>query len=193
MKLTRSCLSRRCLSVLCFLSIAFTAIPRLQAEDWPTYYHDYSRSGVTAEKLTGYLEDKWVWKSRFRPAPAWDEPAKWDGWHRVFGLKNRQEYDKAFHVAIVGDVVYFGSSVEDKVYALNLKTGEELWRFYTEGPVRLAPTVANGKVYVGADDGFVYCLDGATGELVWKKMTGKDVGGRAFRRKGGRPTRERAC
>ena len=174
MKLTRSCLSRRCLSVLCFLSIAFTAIPRLQAEDWPTYYHDYSRSGVTAEKLTGYLEDKWVWKSRFRPAPAWDEPAKWDGWHRVFGLKNRQEYDKAFHVAIVGDVVYFGSSVEDKVYALNLKTGEELWRFYTEGPVRLAPTVANGKVYVGADDGFVYCLDGATGELVWKKMTGKE-------------------
>ncbi|MEZ6045628.1 MAG: PQQ-binding-like beta-propeller repeat protein [Planctomycetaceae bacterium] len=90
-----------------------------------------------------------------------------------FGLKNRQEYDKAFHVAIVGDMVYFGSSVEDKVYALNLKTGEEVWRFYTEGPVRLAPTVANGKVYVGADDGYIYCLNSTDGQLVWKARPGK--------------------
>ncbi|MCA9039044.1 MAG: PQQ-like beta-propeller repeat protein [Planctomycetaceae bacterium] len=152
----------------------FNLLTVSRAEDWPTYYHDYSRSGVTTEKLNGFLEEKWVWKSRHRPSPAWDEPAKWDGWHRVFGLKNRQEYDKAFHVAIVGDVVYFGSSVEDKVFALNLKTGEELWRFYTEGPVRLAPTVADGKVYVGADDGYVYCLNSADGKLIWKKQTGKE-------------------
>ncbi|MEZ6045629.1 MAG: hypothetical protein R3C11_08645 [Planctomycetaceae bacterium] len=58
-----------------------------QAEDWPTYYHDYNRSGVTSEKLRGFLEEKWSWKSRFRPSPAWDEPAKWDGWHRVFWIE----------------------------------------------------------------------------------------------------------
>ncbi|QDU81650.1 Serine/threonine-protein kinase AfsK [Polystyrenella longa] len=155
-----------------FTGLAFCTVS--SGEDWPTYYHDYSRSGVTSESLKGYLEEKWAWKSRYRPQPAWDEPAKWDGWHRVFGLKNRQEYDKAFHVAIVGDTVFFGSSVEDKVYALNSKTGEELWRFYMEGPVRLAPTVVDNKVYVGADDGFVYCLNSADGKLIWKKQTGTE-------------------
>ena len=32
------------------------------------------------------------------------------------------------------------------------------------GPVRLAPAVADGKVYAGSDDGFVYCLDARTGQ-----------------------------
>ena len=43
-----------------------------------------------------------------------------------------------------------------------------LWAFTTEGPIRLAPTVTQGRVYAGSDDGCVYCLDAASGTLLWK-------------------------
>ena len=36
------------------------------------------------------------------------------------------------------------------------------------GPIRLAPTIADGRVYFGSDDGRVYCLDAKSGELVWQ-------------------------
>jgi hypothetical protein len=34
--------------------------------------------------------------------------------------------------------------------------------------VRLAPAIDGGKAYFGSDDGCVYCVDAATGELAWK-------------------------
>jgi outer membrane protein assembly factor BamB len=30
----------------------------------------------------------------------------------------------------------------------------------------------NGKVFVGSDDGYAYCLDAASGKLVWKLRAG---------------------
>ena len=44
----------------------------------------------------------------------------------------------------------------------------EKWKFYTEGPVRCAPACWRGRVYAGSDDGYLYCLDGQTGHVVWK-------------------------
>ena len=98
----------------------------------------------------------------------------WDGWSKVHNLTNRQVFDKAFHVAVVDGAVFFGSSVDDKVYCLDAGTGASRWEFFTEGPVRLAPTVVEGRVYVGSDDGYVYCLDAATGNLIWKHAPGGD-------------------
>ncbi len=46
------------------------------------------------------------------------------------------------------------------------------WQFRTDAPVRLVPTYADGRVYFGADDGYVYCLRGADGQLVWKLRAG---------------------
>jgi len=54
------------------------------------------------------------------------------------------------------------------VQCLDAVTGEVKWVFFAGGPVRMAPTVVNGKVYTGADDGTVYCLDAATGLELWK-------------------------
>lgn len=38
----------------------------------------------------------------------------------------------------------------------------------TGGPVRLAPAVVDGRVYVGSDDGCAYCLDASDGSVVWQ-------------------------
>jgi len=143
-----------------------------RADDWPTYNHDPARSAVSAEELPASLAESWVFRSHYPPRPAWDEPATWDGWNKVYRLKNRQTFDKAFHVAVVDDAVYFASSSDDKVYCLDAGDGSLRWQFFTEGPVRLAPTVSEGRVYIGSDDGSVYCLDAKTGALIWKQFLG---------------------
>jgi len=87
----------------------------------------------------------------------------------VYNLKPRQIFDRAFHTVIVGDRVYFGSSATDKVHCLDAKTGVELWSFFSDGPVRLAPTVVGDLLYFGSDDGCIYCLKADSGDLVWKQ------------------------
>lgn len=143
-----------------------------QAADWPTYRMDYSRSGVTSESLGSELTSAWNFQSHLPPRPAWQGEAKWDGWNKVYDLKARQIFDRAFHAIIAQDHVYFGSSVDDQVYCLNAETGEVVWKFYTEGPIRLAPCYSAGKLYFGSDDGLVYCVKAQTGELIWSQRPG---------------------
>jgi len=138
------------------------------ADDWPTFGHDNQRSGVTGERLELPLTESWVFEATHRPQPAWPGPAKQDFWHHLDNLRPTVTYDRVFHVVGTGDTVYFGSSADDKVYALDAATGQQRWAFFTEGPVRLAPTVVAGRVYVGSDDGCVYCLSAGDGSLVWK-------------------------
>jgi len=130
--------------------------------------HDKHRSGVTDEQLQLPLEESWVYKALHRPQPAWPEPAKQDFWHKQFNLRSTVAYDRAFHVVGAGDTIYFASSADDKIYALDSTSGNERWTFFTEGPVRLAPCISDGKVYAASDDGYVYCLSAQDGSLIWK-------------------------
>ncbi len=158
-----------------FLLLAATLGTSLFATDWPTYRGDYARSGVSPDALPANPTEAWVWNSPQPPQPAWQGEAKWDGYNKVFDMKPRQIFDRAFHAVVAQGRVYFGSSADDKVYCLDAKTGREIWSFYTEGPVRLAPTIADGRAYFGSDDGYVYCLDAATGQLGWQvRATPKD-------------------
>lgn len=138
------------------------------AGSWPTHRSDTSRSGVTQEQLEFPLKEAWVFESKYPPQPAWSGPARRDGWHKTENLKPRVIFDWAYHVVADENSLYFGSSADDKIYCLDAETGTERWSFFTDGPVRLAPTLDNGKVYVGSDDGKVYCLSAPDGSLVWK-------------------------
>ena len=89
--------------------------------------------------------------------------------HELF---NRIRFDDVFHVAISGGHVFFGSSVDGRVMCREVASGKEVWSFFTNAPVRLAPMIADGKVYVGSDDGYAYCLDAASGKVVWKLRAG---------------------
>ena len=87
-------------------------------------------------------------------------------------MKSRQIFDYAYHPVIADGLLYYGSSADDKIYCLDAATGEQRWTFFTEGPVRLAPTIAEGRVFVGSDDGHAYCLEAKSGTLVWKTQLG---------------------
>jgi outer membrane protein assembly factor BamB len=155
-------------SLFILLIAAFVNSGTTRGEDWPTFMHDNQRSGVTSEQLQPPLKQCWVFTSAHEPQPAWPPPAQQDFWHRSYNLRATVTYDRAFHVVLTGDMVFFGSSADDKVYALDARTGQQRWTFFTEAPVRLAPSVSGNKVYVGSDDGFIYCLSRDNGSLIWK-------------------------
>ena len=157
---------------LCLFSILFLMASAVSATDWPTYRHDNARTGSTSESVVrpGGLVEHWVYESFYAPRPAWSGPAERP--REGFRQRPRVIFDDAFQVAVAGDTVYFGSSVDNKVYALDAATGEECWSFFTDGPIRLAPTVCENRVFVGSDDGFVYCLDADDGTLLWKVRGG---------------------
>lgn len=142
---------------------------------WPTYRHDSRRSGASSEELTLPLQEAWNHKAAQTPRPAWPElPAVKDVFRRVNPLGPTTTFDRALHVAVAAGRVYYGSSADDSIYCLDATTGSILWSFTTEGPVRLAPVVVDGKVYAGSDDGCVYCLKADDGQLVWRHRGGPE-------------------
>jgi len=83
---------------------------------------------------------------------------------------------------VVIDGVLFTSSTWSKVYALDAKTGRELWSFDPQVPgewarnaccdvVNRGVAVWHGKVYVGTLDGRLIALDANSGKPVWQQDT----------------------
>lgn len=134
------------------------------------YLHDAARSGFTEEKIQMPLAREWVHVSVSEPENAWAPPIP----RVVEGNRevDRVDFDHAFQVVADGESVYFGSSSSDQVYCLDLASGNTRWTFFTDGPVRLAPSLAGGRLYFGSDDGFVYCLNTVDGKLIWKQLLG---------------------
>ena len=141
----------------------------LWAENWPTYRRDNQRSGRTAETIAAKtLQLRWVWRSAHPPRPAWAGPAKQDASNKIRGLRSMRTYDPVFHMIAANDSLFFGSSVNGAVYNLDTRTGRRRWMFFTDGPIRIAPSYADDRVYFGSDDGHAYCVRANDGTLVWK-------------------------
>lgn len=141
----------------------------VSAEDWPTYQRDNQRSALTTEKLNVPLNSQWILTPRQKPNASWEEsPAKQDFWQGFKDLKPRSLFDRANYVSAAGKNIYFGSSSDDMVCCRDLESSEERWVFFTEGPVRFAPTIYEGKAYFGSDDGNIYCVNAENGNLIWK-------------------------
>ena len=145
------------------------AVSTLFAEDWPTFRHDDMRSGISSENLNlKQLRPAWSWQSSTSPNMAWGRPAKIDAYKKLETLPAMRMYDAAFHTIVAASKLYFCSSVDNALHCINANTGKELWRYITHAPLHIAPTFANGKIYFGSDDGFVYCVDAEKGGLIWK-------------------------
>jgi len=80
---------------------------------------------------------------------------------------------------IVVDGTLYTSGAWGVVYALDAKTGKEIWRYDPDvdgnyarraccDVVNRGVQVWKGKVYVGVLDGYLVCLDAATGKVIWK-------------------------
>ncbi len=156
------------------LALTLAVCCPVAAEDWPTYRHDNRRSGVTAEAISpGALEEAWVYRAPAPPQPAWHGPAKWDAYAGIENLRSMRDYDPVFYTVAVDGTLYFGSSVEDAVIALDTAGGKERWRFSVGGPVRIAPAWHGGRLYFGADDGYARCISDDGAQTVWQYKPAK--------------------
>jgi outer membrane protein assembly factor BamB len=110
-----------------------------------------------------------------------------DGW--VYALARRTgrlrwKHDTGARIrasVAVADGRVFAGTAGGRLHALDLLTGEERWVFETSGvgldsadfgydrrTLQSSPAVADGIVYVGARDGFLYAVDALTGTLRWR-------------------------
>lgn len=74
---------------------------------------------------------------------------------------------------IVDSKMIIVGSMSNTVFALQVNSGDLLWKFETGGQVWSSPSYNGNKIFIGCDDGFLYCLD-QDGKLLWKiKLNGK--------------------
>ncbi len=150
-----------CRGLLCSFAVVFLgAVASTNAADWPAYRGDAARSGLSRETLPAPLSVRWTYKPLQAPAPAWPEPGR---------ELNRMSFDYCNCLCAADGMVYFGSSADHTVRALDLATGQRRWLFFAGGPVRFAPTVSRGCLFFVSDDGYAYCLDARSGNLLWRR------------------------
>lgn len=135
-------------------TLAFTTACSLsQADDWPMWRHDAGRTGVSSQPMLATPHLHWI--QQLPPlTPAY--------------RNSRLQFDAGYEPVVAGKTLVVGSSRNDSVTAYSTETGDERWRYYTEGPVRFAPVLWQGRVIFGSDDGHLYCLSLSDGALLWK-------------------------
>ncbi len=164
--------------VFAIVLLVFVFPGGLYGQAWNTFRRDHARSGQSdIEFNASALEESWKWESPLPPQTAWDGPARWDAFNRIRDLPAMRQYDACFHPVCDGEsAIYFGSSSQDSLFALNLKTGTQHWSYVAGGPIRLAPTIDGDRILFGCDDGYVYCLNRQSGKLVWKFNPSRHAG-----------------
>jgi outer membrane protein assembly factor BamB len=123
------------------------------------YLGNIARTGYVDAHLLREPVMVWRYDQKHAPVHAWDEPMR-----EVQYI----DFDYVDQPALANGTLYFGSSADHKVYALDLATGQERWTFFTGGPVRCAPVPRGERVFASSDDGFLYCLSAADGKELWR-------------------------
>jgi len=145
----------RLLIVVASIATSLAAWPaEARGEDWPGWGYDAAHTAVTPQKLPAKLYAQWV---RRYPPPtvAWPD-------------QDRLRFDTAHHPVVMGQMMFIASSRTDSITAIDTVGGQEEWTFTSDGPMRFAPTVGRGRVYAASDDGYLYCLNAASGQLIWR-------------------------
>ncbi|MFC2075920.1 PQQ-binding-like beta-propeller repeat protein [candidate division KSB1 bacterium] len=149
--------SRILISVTGLLALAFSGGRPAMCADWPMWRFDTARSAVSPEELPDRL--RLAWERVYSPrVPVWDDALNHD----------LMPYDTVFEPVVAGKTIFLGFNDSDKLVALDTESGQELWSFYCDGPVRLPPVTADGRVFFVSDDGHLYCLNTSDGSLLWK-------------------------
>jgi outer membrane protein assembly factor BamB len=137
--------------VMLFLTAVTTAIS-VNAGDWPTFHYDVARTGYTASLAPNTPVS--LWNSTL-PNAIYSSPVVFNG------------------------KVYVGCD-NDKIYAMDAKTGNQLWNFTMNNRIRGTPTVARlsgesfDRVYVACDGNWFCCINASTGQQIWINYVWQD-------------------
>ncbi len=142
------------LFAIILLAAAMLALPSSASQgstdEWPTFHHDWARSGYTTSEVPDDLQLLWLFDSGEDIASS---PAVSDG--RVFFVSGS-------HVVGSKNGVIYALDAEDGSFIWSYETGN---RLLSDAP---SPTIVNGTTYVGSWDNNLYALNAKNGELLWK-------------------------
>ncbi|MQA17248.1 MAG: PQQ-dependent dehydrogenase, methanol/ethanol family [Pseudonocardiaceae bacterium] len=141
---------------------------RSEPQNWLTYYGAYDGQRYSPLNQINRENVK-------RLSPAWVFQAGSVGMH-----SGASTYSFEASPIVVDGVMYL-SGWDGWVWALDAKTGKELWRYKHASPydvslccgnVNRGVAVAHGKVFVVTLNAHVLALDAETGEVVWDQVYG---------------------
>ncbi len=137
--------------------LLFCVVSNLHAVDWPMLRSNPNRTAASNLQLSDELYLSWIHHFSQREQ-TWDDQINND----------RMRFDRLFEPIVIGKTLYIGFNDCDKVMAIDTESGEIKWTFFTDGPVRLPMAGNSDKIYFTSDDGFLYCLNAKSGNLIWK-------------------------
>ncbi len=120
--------------------------PAPNAQDWSLFRGNPLQTGIATSELPDQLDVLWKFQTK----------------DSIEGT-----------AAIVGGVVYLGC-LDDHLYAIDLKTGQEKWKLKV-GPIKAPVSVTDGFIYVGDLDGGFHCIEAATMKERWQFKTEGEV------------------
>ena len=142
-----------------YLLIIVTFCANSVIADWNMWRHNSSHTAETDETLPASLHLQWE-RDLGTPAPAWPF------------TQSKLRFDLSYEPVATDKLIFVPSSVQDNVVAYDTSSGEKIWDFITEGPIRFAPVIYKEKLLFGSDDGYLYCLNKKSGKLIYKKLLG---------------------
>ena len=148
------------------------ACPCLLA-DWTTARGGNGRASWSAEGPGDRLEATWS-VATGNPAPAWISEARGSLWQKISEPFVSRAGDDVAPQPILSAHTVLVATTLDEVRCLDRVSGRVLWSYWCGGPIRYAPAVAEGVVYVGSDDGKIRAINGSNGTLRWETRIGPD-------------------
>jgi len=140
------------------VAVSATVSAGTNSGEWRSYRGTPDQRGIASSDLADKPELQWEFISP-------------DGWVASCAIA----YDRVYAPALHG-----------YLHCLDLKTGEELWKYRSiDDPdpktfaagFKAAPLVTDTTVYVGDEDGYLHAVDRHTGELQWRFETGAEIAG----------------
>lgn len=131
---------------------AFPLLPEVPTEKssvWPVFRGNDAQTGVSRGSLPESLEILWTFSAK----------------------------DSIESAVAVDDGVVYLPSMDENLYALELATGKEKWRYKSEkgGAFKAAPAIRDQAVYIGDDSGLFHCINRADGKNRWTFETGGEI------------------
>jgi outer membrane protein assembly factor BamB len=77
---------------------------------------------------------------------------------------------------VANGVLYVGLTSGNKLTAIDIDSGNEIWEFTTENAIYSSPTYADETIFIGNEGGNVFSIDANTGNEKWRFSAGDEVG-----------------